>query len=141
AEEPGARTRDVAELRALLEAVGRGGEGAPPAPRPPLGSTEHDIISVVMPGGAGGAEPEVSTRGLTRATLGVAPDLRVRELASGARVVTVAGRAGPADQAARAARVALELRAADPSASIAVATGPGLVALQLPVGDVLDDAA
>src|SRR5262249_6910616 len=133
--DPAARPRDAAELVELLDAAGRGALAAAPVAR--LGTAEHDILSVVMTGGAAFVESEAlaATTMVTRLPRGVhGGALRSGTLAG-------AGGWGAAAQAAGAADVALALRAQDRSAAIAIATGPGLLALDFPVGGVIDTAA
>jgi hypothetical protein len=66
---------------------------------------------------------------------------RVERLVDGSVVATIVGRGAATDQAARGARCALALRALLPGMAIALATGRGVVAGHLPVGDVIDGAA
>ncbi|HEU5055511.1 MAG TPA: AAA family ATPase, partial [Kofleriaceae bacterium] len=65
----------------------------------------------------------------------------VERLSDGTLVATMRGRGGAAtDEAARAARVALEMRARLPSLAIALATGKALPTGRLPVGAAIDRA-
>jgi tetratricopeptide (TPR) repeat protein len=59
-------------------------------------------------------------------------------LADGSLLVTVTGGGAFTDQAVRAARAALALRARHPDAAIAVVTGRGEPAARLPMGEVID---
>jgi len=62
-------------------------------------------------------------------------------LADGSAIATLTGTGTATDHAAAAARCALALREALPAVPIALATGSGLLAGGLPVGEVVDRAA
>jgi hypothetical protein len=66
---------------------------------------------------------------------------RVEVLADGSLVVAVGEGGAPTDQAARAARCALALRAILPEPAIAIAAGRATFRGRMPVGDVLDSGA
>jgi tetratricopeptide (TPR) repeat protein len=66
---------------------------------------------------------------------------RVELLADGSIVAVLPGSHAPTEQAIRAARCALAMRAALPGAAMVLATGRGVVESQLPVGEVIDRAA
>ncbi|MBI2394529.1 MAG: protein kinase [Deltaproteobacteria bacterium] len=65
---------------------------------------------------------------------------RVEVLADGSVVVTLEGTSAATDQAARAARCALALRAVVPDVPIAIATGRGDASSRFPFGEVIDRA-
>jgi tetratricopeptide (TPR) repeat protein len=65
---------------------------------------------------------------------------RVEQLADGSFVAVVQSRSAANDQAGAAASAALALRASLPGVRVAVATGRGVVAGRLPVGEVIDRA-
>jgi serine/threonine protein kinase/tetratricopeptide (TPR) repeat protein len=62
-------------------------------------------------------------------------------LADGSMIVTTPGRGTAMDQAVLAARCAIALRDALPTATVALATGRGDVSRRLPVGEVIERAA
>ena len=66
---------------------------------------------------------------------------RVERLLDGSVVATLVGSGAATDQAARAARCALALRALMPGVPMSLATGRGIVAGHLPIGEVIDSAA
>ncbi|MBX3227303.1 MAG: protein kinase [Labilithrix sp.] len=61
-------------------------------------------------------------------------------LASGMIVVTLPGRHSATDQATRAARCVLAMRAAAPHAPMVLATGRAVIADRVPIGDAIDRA-
>jgi len=65
---------------------------------------------------------------------------RVEQLADGSFVAVVQSRSAANDQAGAAASAALALRSSLPGVRVAVATGRGVVAGRLPVGEVIDRA-
>lgn len=65
---------------------------------------------------------------------------KLEVVADGSVVVTLEGTSAATDQAARAARCALALRALAPVVPIALATGRGDASLRFPVGEVIDRA-
>ena len=73
-------------------------------------------------------------------TAALAMGVRLERLADGTLVAALEGRGNAADQAAAAARCALALRAELPSVPMVLATGRGVLAGRLPVGDVIDGA-
>jgi eukaryotic-like serine/threonine-protein kinase len=66
---------------------------------------------------------------------------RVERLVDGSVVATLVGQGAATDQAARGARCALSLRALLPGVPLSLATGRGIVAGHLPLGEVIDRAA
>ncbi len=66
---------------------------------------------------------------------------RLQRLVDGSLVVTLLGTGGTADQAMQAARCALALKALLPETAMALATGRGVMAGRLPVGEAIDRAA
>lgn len=111
-----------------------------------LGSDERRLVCVVMV--AGVAVSSMSARTMPSATGGhlqgnvrevVATYAgRVEFLADGSMVATVTGRGVATDQAARAARCALELRELIPDEPIVLVAGRGIITARLPVGEVID---
>src|SRR5205814_1140356 len=66
---------------------------------------------------------------------------RIEPLLDGSVVATMTGGGSATDQAARAARCALAMRAVAPALRMALATGRGIVAGRLPAGEAIDRAA
>ncbi|HEV8324485.1 MAG TPA: AAA family ATPase, partial [Myxococcota bacterium] len=160
AKDPEARPADgdaVADaLDALAAIEGDGRPAAAASPRaatrtPALTTDEQRIVSVVV--ALAHPDPGEVARAATlhpadagRASAGLRADLEplgvsLAELADGSLVAMVPGRGAATDQASRAARVALALRARHPAAPMALCTGRALVSGRLPVGEVLDRAA
>jgi tetratricopeptide (TPR) repeat protein len=162
AKDPHRRPRDGAAVAQEVAALRRG-EGRARAASPSLSPGEKRLLSVVIawagpvvdrttPGTAPGGTPVPDEDGLTvpgAAPGGVLRDLseiawrhggQVERLADGTVVATVSGNGTATDQAARAARMALAMRAVVPDAPMALATGRGEVA-PLPVGEVIERAA
>jgi tetratricopeptide (TPR) repeat protein len=156
------RPRDGAAVAAEIAALRRG-EARAHADAAVLSPGEKRLLSVVIafagsvddrttPGTAPGGTPVPEGDGITLAGAapgGVLRDLaemawrhggQVDRLADGTVVATVAGSGAATDQAARAARMALAMRAAVPDAPMALATGRGEGA-PLPVGEVIERAA
>jgi tetratricopeptide (TPR) repeat protein len=134
-ERPAALTRGEQRLLCVVLAD-RGAEGELRAPKlDPAGPVEVANAETVVsdPLISGWLEP---VRG-TATAFGA----RAEQLADGSIVVTHAGMGAATDQAARAARSALVLRALIPGARIALATGRGDVSAPWPVGEAIDRAA
>ncbi len=125
--------------------------GAAPVRPRALGIDELRLLSVAIAGpGAAGVDDagtatalhdvEETLEAIARAfdPFGAA---RMEQLADGTVVATLSGAGAATDQAVGAARCALALRAALPDRTIALATGRGAIAGQLPVGEVIDRAA
>ncbi len=108
-----------------------------------LGSEEQRLLSLAIAGPAPGAEEgdvaEAPMEALAHALDPFGPHLE--QLADGTVVATLVGLGAATDQAAGAARCALAMRAALPDRAVALATGRGVIAGQLPVGEVIDRAA
>lgn len=126
---------------ALLDALGAVDEHpAGPTPRlptPSLGGTERRVRCVVvgaLPPSSEGAKPEVE-QAASRA------GGTLCWLSAGSFVVTVEPPGAPVDQAARAGRIALELRHALPSLSLAIGVGQAESDGRVPVGDAVERAA
>ena len=143
-----------ADAGALARAIARldgGAADAAAAPRPTLTEREqrrlYVIVDAVLPSvetlaqGATQAPGEFDAlrRQLQRDAGQYGADLEL--LADGSAVATLTGTGSATDHAAAAARCALALRRALPAAPIALATGSGLLAGKLPVGEVVDRAA
>ena len=150
------RAAAVAEALGALGPLGPVGESSEPAPpsRAFSGLTggEQRVMAMVFVGAAG--EETIPESGMrpTEAALpplaGEAIGLLAREhggqidrLADGTSVVTLSGVGVATDQAARAAKFALALRAVLPAVPMALATGRSDVARRFPVGDAIDRAA
>jgi tetratricopeptide (TPR) repeat protein len=148
---PGERPADGAALLEELWALGEVSGAAPALESPPrlLTAGEQRLLSVVMISNAASDDERAQT--IAAGTLD--PVLaRLHMLASrhGARVdqvgfstlLAVFAISGSAtDQAASAARFALDVREELPSARVVVATGRGVVSDRWPVGDAIDRAA
>ncbi len=128
------------------------GPGAPSGFASGLTAGEQRVAAVLLVG-AGAGVPGIAL-GPEDATLPsglrLAPDADPRPiveehggqldlLLDGTRVVTLAAAGVATDQAARAARCALALRALLPLAPMAIATGRGEVGPHKPTGDAIDD--
>lgn len=149
AKRPEERPRDGAEVAAALAALG----GLSEAPREralSLTDGERQVLSVVLMGGEHGLGtattqvPDDELTAMTTDELRSAVSIRggrFEVLADGSVVTTIVGGQIATDQAVLAARCALALRALSPGRTIALATGQGEVAGQLPVGDAIDRAA
>jgi len=161
-----AHARELVHLLDELE-LDRADSG-PPTPKPPtLGTDEQRFMSLVVAAeleGAAGAHiaalptldgasdssaddhtlaPDASTLGERLSDVVQRHGGRLERLADGAWVVVAAHRSagGPAtDQAALASRCALALRATLPGARVAIASGRGVSAGRMPVGEVIDRA-
>jgi tetratricopeptide (TPR) repeat protein len=137
-----------------LGAVGESSESAPPS-RAFSGLTdgEQRVMAMVFIGA--GAEETVPESGLR--TMEAAEDVpeaqaavgalarehggQLDRLADGTSVVTLSSAGVATDQAARAAKLALALRAVLPGVPMALATGQRDVARRFPMGDAIDRAA
>jgi hypothetical protein len=101
---------------------------------PPRGNSEVSLDATMTPaqltGSHATARAAVESRGG-----------RFEGLADGSMIVTIPGRGTAMDQAVQAARCAIALRDALPTATIALATGRGDVSGRLPVGEVIERAA
>jgi eukaryotic-like serine/threonine-protein kinase len=167
--EPEGRPAGAGDVLDALDALGslegeRGVRRAP-ANAPPAGLTggEQRLVSVLLvepssedrasqelydvePEDSFGRPTPVLSQGSTVIDVGllaVIGDHRARfdRLADGTRVVALLGAGAATDQASRAARCALAVRAAFPERPMALATGRGKVGGRWPVGEVIDRAA
>jgi len=148
--DPAGRPADGAEVAQEIAAGARDTVAARPEQRPALTRSEQRWFSVVVAGGplsrsepASDAAPTIADPApwLARVRgpierLGVQLEL----LAHGSVIATIPGAVTVTDQAARAARVALALRAEIAEAPIAIASGRGRLAARWPVGEVIDRA-
>jgi tetratricopeptide (TPR) repeat protein len=98
-----------------------------------LGGGERRLLAVVMVRGAHGDGDEV--RRIVEAHGG-----HFERIADGSMVVTLSGSGAATDLAAKAARCALALRGALWGGLVALATGRGLMASRLPLGEVIERA-
>ena len=116
-------------------ALGGGLERAHRAPRPVSEDPAAAALAATLP-------PEEESATLLRVRVELASyGARVEKLADGSIVATLAGAGSATDQAARAARFSLALRALLPDIPMALATGRGWVVTERwPVGVVIDRA-
>ena len=152
AKDPADRPADGAAVAAALEAVGGGPLSMRPRwpSRPALTAGEQRFVSVILVGSEGSAEDRSSQRTLTereanapfeRLAEAVEPfGARLERVADRGAVVSLAGEGSATDQAARAARCALAMRAVLPEAPMALVTGRGVLEGTLPVGEAIDRA-
>jgi tetratricopeptide (TPR) repeat protein len=166
AKDPSERPPDGAAVAAELAALGQLSPVTSPAPlrgREALSRNEQRLLSVVLARPSVRIDRAAADHDDAEATKDVTHEELVERmgpiaarfggqlerLADGSIVVTLthalAGPTGPsarslgaADQAAHAARCALALRAVAPELRVALATGRGLFAASVPVGDVID---
>jgi eukaryotic-like serine/threonine-protein kinase len=164
AKDPAKRLPDAQAVMAALDAVLAGGAldglvggGDRRRPQPALTATEQRIACVVIAGPSVTAEER--WHGATPA-LGIRADARVptvlhveelegelarvhgarlHALPGGSVVIVLPDIGKPNDQAARAARCALDVRAELPDVPLVVATGPGRFSAWSVVGEVIDN--
>ena len=150
AKEPGARPRDgrelAAELTGLGSFTGASSVSALP-PEPSLTPGEQRLLCVVLAGSKGHLEPTFSAgqsaagASLRHVRAAVARcDARLECLADGSVIATLTGGQSATDQVAQAARCALAIRAHWPDLPVVLATGRGVMAGRLPVGEAIDRA-
>lgn len=147
AKDPDDRLPDADHVIEVLTALG----GSKPSlltsstnATPQLGASERQLVSVVVVAGAPQGSAKNAEQRLARAAeAGRSFGLRAELLADGALVLTCVGSGAATDQAARAARCALSLRAdaLDHHAAIALATGWAHVGGERELGAVLERAA
>lgn len=149
--DPAGRPADGAEVARAIEAIERrdGGRAAPASESASaLTTIERPVMCVVLAktaelaaeetAGATVAMPDHRRRSLGGALEPYGGSLAI--LADRSLLVTVESTGAFTDQAARAARCALEVRKRYPDASIAVVAGRGDRASRLPMGTVIDRA-
>ncbi|HEY2730887.1 MAG TPA: protein kinase [Polyangia bacterium] len=169
AKDPAKRLVDARAVIEALEGVDLGAVGAMATtdarrrPQPALTATEQRIACVVIAGPSPtseqrwyGSTPPLGVRADGRRTpsastptLGRVEDLeedlqrihgaRMHPLPDGSVVIVLPDAGKPNDQAARAARCALAVRAELPSVPLVVATGPGRFSAWSIVGEVIDN--
>ncbi|WP_437806978.1 serine/threonine-protein kinase [Sorangium sp. So ce1078] len=155
AKDPSGRPEDGAAVARCLDALGaleeEGGAASIPPPGAALSAREKRIASIVavrpaQPSFSATTEsldlhaPPPSTLAVVRrATLPLGA--QVEELGDGVVAAIAAGAGGAADQAALAARCALQVRALLPGAAVVLVTGRGEPARRSPFGEALDRAA
>lgn len=146
AKDPDDRLPDAEHVIEVLTGLG----GSKPSLRtssthatPQLGASERQLVSVVVVAGAQGSTKNAEQRLARAAEAGRSFGLRAELLADGALVLTCVGSGAATDQAARAARCALSLRAqsVESNAAIALATGWAHVGGERELGAVLERAA
>ncbi len=154
---PAQRPANGAAVAAELEAeetLARGDDVEAPASRAGPGSsitaTEQRLVCVVLAANledtGEGDEPTRTDESIAtswkRLANGLAPyGAHLERLVDGSVVASLSGKASATDQAAQAARCALAMRALLPRNALALATGRGVMAGKLPLGDVIDRAA
>ncbi len=171
AKEPEGRPRDGRTLAQELAALGELDHDARPSPSAPpsaITGREQRLLCVILAGAAArgdglagsgedGADtpadldpasmaktmtPEEATGELDALRVATARfDARVELLLDGSVLATLSSSGVATDQAARAARCALALRAILPDAPMALATGRGVMGARWPVGEVIEGAA
>jgi hypothetical protein len=147
--EPEGRPADGAALAREIAAIdaSTGGRAGPVGPAgPALTTSERLVMCVVLarlpeaaappPEETVSAAPDAQLRALVEALAAHGGELHA--LAEGSLVVTVPTAGAFTDQAARAARSALAVRARYPEAALAVVAGRGERAARLPMGEVID---
>jgi eukaryotic-like serine/threonine-protein kinase len=138
------RPRDGADLAfelAVLDTSDSGyGPSEPTAPETVAGR-ERPRLYVVL-ASPGGAFDGTSSELGARVEAAVAPlGARVSLLVDGAALGLLSGRGIGADQAKKAARTALAMRAVLPGASVAAVTAAGLRMADVPLGEMVERAA
>ncbi len=149
AKDPERRPRDGGAVEVELGNIGADDPAVRTGTAPrALTRREQRVLSVILAGRPSSFSEASETMPMVGAGKSDAVVDLVRELGGkldvlpdGATVVTLSGDHTAMDQAVRAARCAHALAALLPGAPIAVATGLGMVADRLPVGDVIDRAA
>ena len=144
-----ARFANGASLLSALSALGdRLAASGAPSIRPfGLTRDERVVLNAILMGQAYGLSADtLSAEELDDLLFGLraradAYDARLEPLADGSLVLTLLGHEAASDQASRAARCALDFRTALPNVPMALATGWGVAAGRLPVGEVVDRAA
>ena len=138
----GDRPASGAQLAELLQALGPMGSVRPTAPaaqKPAITGGEKRLLSVIL--ASQGPEGEALSPHRDPIAAAVEPfGGNADFLLDGSLVVTLGGGGNANDQAARAARAALALRAVLPDARIALSTGRGEQAQGRPVGEAIDRA-
>jgi tetratricopeptide (TPR) repeat protein len=150
--EPSDRIGDMATVEAELAGLAHGDAAPSPARHraPRITRGERRLLSIVATTPTGPTATQRGGEDQTIAELSV-PETnpqttvsrlggRIETLADGSHIAVVERSAEAADQAATAARAALALMQQFPGVGVAVATGRGIVAGRLPVGEVIDRA-
>jgi hypothetical protein len=144
------RPADCAAIAQQLQALGASlpqVEARPAgasASAPSITAAEQRLTSVAIAGPDPAAGDDAERAAAKEAALArvVQPfGAEVISLVDGGLLVTLAEGGEPTDQAARAARCALAMRAALPGQEIVLATGRSVVGGRLPFGEVIDRAA
>ncbi len=144
--DPKARPADGNAVAAALARIQPPkGDSAPPVPIAPESLThgEQRLVSVIV---AQGEPPTETGRRVDTERSRILPIIKefggtVESLASGALVATLQGTGSATDQAVRAGRCALRVQVEMGDAPVVLATGRGVVAGPLPVGDAIERAA
>ncbi|XXX72863.1 protein kinase [Sorangium sp. So ce134] len=153
AKDPSGRPEDGAAVVRCLDALGALEASGPSSALPPaaaISARERQLASVVAVRSAqpscsattesldAHAPPPGALVAVRRAALPLGA--QVEELGDGIVAAVAAGAGGAIDQAALAARCALQIRAQLPGAAVALATGRGEPAGRSPFGEVVDQA-
>lgn len=152
--DPKQRPADGAALATEILALSNEGpiSAAPICASPSLTRGEQRLLCVVVAGRIhdtladtlpleSNRSPDLAANEDALRQLAVTFEARVERLLDGSIVATMVGRGNATDQATRAARCALTLRALVPRAPMALATGRGEVTGAIPMGEVIDRAA
>ncbi len=149
--DPASRPRDgaaVAEAIAALPPIDEAELSARPSRRDPVltGHEQRLIAAVLVSLGPADREAETVNEGDggdaldALARIASAHGGRVESLANGGAIAIFSGVGAATDLAQKAVRAATAMRAARPSAPIAIATGRGVLAERWPTGEVIDRA-
>lgn len=143
----------AAELAALghLDVIGTRNTREASTARDVITRGEQRLVSVVAVASHAHAEGEESTivdgtwQGMKSLSHGLRAAIQpfgahLESLANGMIVVTLPGRHSATDQATRAARCVLAMRAAAPNVPMVLATGRAVLEERLPIGDAVDRA-
>ncbi|WP_437596010.1 protein kinase [Sorangium sp. So ce590] len=154
AKDPSGRPEDGAAVARCLDALGALGAGGAPSRLPraeAISARERRLASIVavrpaQPSFCATTEsldvrapPPGALAVVRRATLPLGA--QVQELGDGSVAAIAASAGGATDQAALAARCALQIRAQLPGAAVVLVTGRGETTGRAPFGEVLDRAA
>jgi tetratricopeptide (TPR) repeat protein len=149
AADPAGRPHDGNEVASrvgeLLEAGVQGPQRRSSRPAA-LGDLEQQLLSVVVAADARAADARTMSMGdmderhAALRAVATAFGAKFEPVVDGSAVMTLAGRGDAREQAARAARCALAAHRAAPDLAVAVATGSGVMAGPVPVGEVIDRA-
>jgi eukaryotic-like serine/threonine-protein kinase len=148
AKERDERFADAAQVVRAIDALGESFSPERPASIHAPSLTEHErvLLSAIVVGQAYGSlartlhADEADELRQAHEARAAAYGARLEALADGSLVLTLTGGHAATDQAERAARAALHFSAHLPNTPVALATGWGVTAGRLPVGEVLERA-